>query len=106
MARTIPTLTGNQIDAFGFLQTAGAEQLAAAMRGEVDLLALVAGELAARGLDVTTGKWIGFPAAKAAAAAHLAQLGPAPTQFHADGSMSHVVAGPGRRPVRVSIPVD
>ena len=42
--------------------------LAAAVRGEVDALALIRRELAQRGLD-HNGKWIGFPAAAALHAA-------------------------------------
>ena len=50
------------------LQTIPDAALAAAVRGEVDALALIRRELAQRGLD-HNGKWIGFPAAAALHAA-------------------------------------
>lgn len=45
------------------LQTFPTAVLAAIVRGEVDLAALVRGELASRGCDAS-GKWVGFEAAK------------------------------------------
>jgi hypothetical protein len=49
----------------GFLQLASSEMLAAVVRGEVDLNALAARQLAARGLD-SDAKWVGFDAAASA----------------------------------------
>ena len=41
-------------------QTTHMDLLARAVRGEIDLLALATAELAARGLDPKTGRWVGF----------------------------------------------
>lgn len=50
------------------LQLISTQALAAAARGDLDVLALVKQELAARGVD-HQGLWVGFPAARAIAAA-------------------------------------
>jgi len=50
------------------LQTMPADVLTAIVRGDVNALGVVLDELASRGLDPASGRWIGFPAAKMAAA--------------------------------------
>lgn len=55
-------------DLAGHLQGVSNVALAAAARGEIDVLALVKQELASRGCD-HQARWVGFPAAQALAAA-------------------------------------
>jgi hypothetical protein len=51
-----------------YLQLFPTAALVAAARGEVDLARLVRDELANRGLDYFTGRWVGFERAEALAA--------------------------------------
>lgn len=55
--------TNYSVDELGFMQTAGAQLLAAVARGELDLNKIAKQELAARGLDYS-GQWVGFERAK------------------------------------------
>ena len=54
-------------NAEGFLQIFTTGTLVAAAAGEIDLRGLAIDQLAGRGLDPSTGEWIGFPAARKAA---------------------------------------
>lgn len=58
--RSAPEFT---VDELGFIQTALANVLAAAARGEIDLNRLAREELASRGLD-DRGTWVGFDRAR------------------------------------------
>ncbi len=61
-ARDAATRLGLSHDESLVLQSAATALLAAATRGEVDLNALAAEELANRGVD-RAGRWVGFPRA-------------------------------------------
>jgi hypothetical protein len=63
-APLVPALEAPLVDAAGVLQILPVEVLVAVRRGELDLNALVAAELASRGLDLS-GKWVGFERAAA-----------------------------------------
>ena len=47
----------------GYLQCMSSDAVAAAARGDIDVVALFRAELANRGLDLA-GKWVGFEAAR------------------------------------------
>lgn len=61
-ARDVTSRLGFLHDESLILQSAATALLAAAVRGELDLNALAAEELANRGVD-RSGRWIGFPQA-------------------------------------------
>lgn len=51
----------------GYIQCMSTAAIAAAARGEVDIIGLLRAELGARGMD-TSGKWVGFKRAAEIAA--------------------------------------
>ena len=61
-ARDAASRLGLRHDEALILQSAATALLAAVVRGEVDLQALAAEELANRGVD-RAGRWVGFPRA-------------------------------------------
>jgi hypothetical protein len=74
---TTPTATEipDELNPAYMLQMIRAELLLKIASGELNAVELAKQELAARGLDVRTGKWVGFPAAAASAKLHATRNG-------------------------------
>ncbi len=71
--KTTPAVATETLqDAVGAFQTLSVDVLAAIARGEIDALALVAKELAGRGLNLH-GEWVGFNASAAIHGAAIAK---------------------------------